>query len=143
MSLPEDFAAAAKGGGLRASVLDTYCKLASGGFLTSWLVKSLPAFRDRILAARLFFFTVWGVVPIASGEDGGWCGGGVLLCCGCHDELPVCAAAAGKLQPPASVCRTGIAAAAWLQLLLLLARDPCMRWHALAPHCCCVRGATQ
>lgn len=67
VSLPEDFAAAAASGGLRAAVLDTYCKLASGGFLTSWLVKALPAFRDRLIADRLFFFKVWAEVAIDSG----------------------------------------------------------------------------
>ncbi|KAI7841113.1 hypothetical protein COHA_005338 [Chlorella ohadii] len=66
VSLPEDFAAAAASGGLRAAVLDTYCKLASGGFLTSWLVKALPAFRDRLIADRLFFFKVWAEVAIDS-----------------------------------------------------------------------------
>lgn len=67
MSLPEDFAAAASSGGLRASVLETYCKLASGGALTSWLVKSAPAFRNRLIADRLFFFKVWAEVAIDSG----------------------------------------------------------------------------
>lgn len=107
VSLPEDFAAAAKGGGLRASVLDTYCKLASGGFLTSWLVKSLPAFRDRLIADRLFFFKVWAEVAIDSGEEAGWCGWGVLLCCGCGQ-----AAAAGISVPDWHRCCCLVAAVA-------------------------------
>lgn len=69
VSLPEDFArVAASGGGLRASVLEAYCKLASGGFLTSWLVKSVPAFRDRLIHDKMFFFKVWAEVAIDSGE---------------------------------------------------------------------------
>ncbi|PSC75317.1 saccharopine dehydrogenase [Micractinium conductrix] len=67
VSLPEDFAAAAGAGGLRASVLEAYCKLATGGALTSWLVKSVPAFRNRLIRDRMFFFKVWAEVLIDSG----------------------------------------------------------------------------
>lgn len=68
VSLPEDFAAAAAAGGLRLSVLEAYTRLASSGFLTAWLVKTLPAFRNRLIRDRLFFFKVWAEVAIDSGE---------------------------------------------------------------------------
>ncbi len=71
VSLPEDFAAAAAAGGLRRSVLEVYARLASSGFLTAWLVKAVPAFRDRLIRDRLFFFKVWAEVAIDSGEQGG------------------------------------------------------------------------
>ncbi|KAL4432467.1 hypothetical protein ABPG77_001766 [Micractinium sp. CCAP 211/92] len=67
VSLPEDFAAAAAAGGLRRSVLEAYARLASSGFLTAWLVKAVPAFRDRLIRDRLFFFKVWAEVAIDSG----------------------------------------------------------------------------
>lgn len=67
VSLPADWVAVAGQGGLRASVLQAYCKLATGGALTGWLVRSVPAFRDRLIADRLFFFKVWAEVAIDSG----------------------------------------------------------------------------
>ncbi|KAI3433810.1 hypothetical protein D9Q98_003614 [Chlorella vulgaris] len=69
IELPEDFRAAAgpEGGGLRRSALEGYFKLAGGGWLTSLLVRSLPAFRNRLLADRLFFFKVAAEVMIDSG----------------------------------------------------------------------------
>lgn len=67
LSLPDDFAAAASAGGLRRATLDGYLRLASGGWLTSMLVKSVPAFRDRLIADRMFFFKVWAEVAIDSG----------------------------------------------------------------------------
>jgi hypothetical protein len=72
IELPEDFRAAAgpEGGGLRRSALEGYFKLAGGGWLTSLLVRSLPAFRNRLLADRLFFFKVAAEVMIDSGEVG-------------------------------------------------------------------------
>lgn len=101
MTLPEDFAAAARaGGGLRASVLEAYAALASGGALTSWLVRSVPAFRDRLIADRLFFFKVWAEVAIDSGE--------ALLvfppcCCRCCTRAGV-ATAARHPQAPVGGC---------------------------------------
>lgn len=76
MTLPEDFVAAAASGGLRRSVLDAYLRLASGGFITAWLVKSVPAFRNRLIRDRMFFFKVWAEVCIDSGEWGRGCWGG-------------------------------------------------------------------
>ncbi|KAL4437045.1 hypothetical protein ABPG75_004184 [Micractinium tetrahymenae] len=67
VSLPEDFAAAAAAGGLKRSVLEAYARLASGGFITAWLVKAVPAFRNRLIRDRLFFFKVWAEVAIDSG----------------------------------------------------------------------------
>lgn len=72
VALPEDFAAAAAAGGLRRSVLEAYARLATSGALTAWLVKALPAFRDRLIRDRLFFFKVWAEVAIDSGEQMSW-----------------------------------------------------------------------
>lgn len=38
VSLPEDFAAAASSGGLRRAALQGYLSIASGGFITAFLV---------------------------------------------------------------------------------------------------------
>lgn len=73
MSLPEDFVSAATSGGLRRSVLSTYCSIAAGGWLTALLARSVPAFRDRLIADRLFFFKILAEVAI---DSGGWGGAG-------------------------------------------------------------------
>jgi len=67
VELPQDFAATAAQGGIRASVLSQYCAIASGGYLTSLLAKSVPAFRDRLIADRLYFFKVLVEIVIDSG----------------------------------------------------------------------------
>ena len=102
VSLPEDFAAAASGGGLRASVMESYCKLAGGGALTSWLVRSVPAFRDRLIADRLFFFKVWAEVAIDSGGCSCAPLGGHDVSCLLPHAAGMCAAVAGL---PARLCR--------------------------------------
>lgn len=66
IELPEDFAAAAASGGLRSSVLSTYASIVSGGFLSSLLARTLPAFRDRLIADKLYFFKVLAEVTIDS-----------------------------------------------------------------------------
>jgi hypothetical protein len=61
VTLPADFAAAAASGGLRRVVLQQYLTIASGGALASMLARTIPAFRDRLIADRLFLFKVdWG-----------------------------------------------------------------------------------
>ena len=67
VSLPEDFITAAAGTGLRRGVLQAYLALAGGNFVTGWLVRTLPAFRDRLIADRLFFFKILAEVAIDSG----------------------------------------------------------------------------
>ncbi|GAB4817986.1 hypothetical protein N2152v2_005032 [Parachlorella kessleri] len=67
LSLPEDFITAAAGTGLRRGVLQAYLALAGGNFVTGWLVRTLPAFRDRLIADRLFFFKILAEVAIDSG----------------------------------------------------------------------------
>lgn len=67
VSLPEDLAAAAAAGGLRRSVLEGYAKIMAGGWLTSRLAQALPAFRNRLIADKMFFFKVWAEVAIDSG----------------------------------------------------------------------------
>lgn len=66
IELPEDFAAAARDGGLRKSVLQQYAAIASGGFITSFLARSAPAFRDRLIADKMYFFKILAEVTIDS-----------------------------------------------------------------------------
>jgi hypothetical protein len=66
IELPEDYAAAARDGGLRRSVLQSYVAIASGGALGSFLARSIPAFRDRLVADRLYLFKVLAEVGIDS-----------------------------------------------------------------------------
>ena len=66
VELPEDFAAAARDGGLRKSILQQYATIASGGYLTSFLARTVPAFRDRLIADKLYFFKILAEVTIDS-----------------------------------------------------------------------------
>jgi len=66
IELPEDYAAAARDGGLRRSVLQQYAVIASGGMLSSMLARTTPAFRDRLIADRLYFFKILAEVTIDS-----------------------------------------------------------------------------
>lgn len=67
-SLPEDMASVALSGGLRRSVLEAYLAiLGGGGFLSSLLARMLPAFRDRLIADKMFLFKVLAEVAIDSG----------------------------------------------------------------------------
>lgn len=67
LTLPTEYAAAAAENGLRASILKRYLQLASGGFFTSLMLRTFPAFRDRLIADRLFFFKIGAEVAIDSG----------------------------------------------------------------------------
>lgn len=67
IKLPADFAAAAVEGGLRLSTLQHYISLLSGGWLTRWLASTIPAFRDRLIADRMFLFKVLAEVTIDTG----------------------------------------------------------------------------
>jgi len=67
VSLPADYAQAAAQGGLRAAILQRYLSLATGGIITSALVRSFPVFRDRLIADKLFFFKIAAEVAIDSG----------------------------------------------------------------------------
>ena len=66
VELPEDFVTAARDGGLRKSVLQQYVTIASGGFVTSFLARTVPAFRDRLIADKLYFFKILAEVTIDS-----------------------------------------------------------------------------
>ena len=66
IELPEDFAAAARDGGLRKSVLHQYGVIATGGALTSFLARSVPAFRNRLIADKMYFFKILAEVTIDS-----------------------------------------------------------------------------
>ena len=66
VELPEDFAAAARDGGLRKSVLQQYATIASGGFITGALARAVPAFRDRLIADKMYFFKVLAEITIDS-----------------------------------------------------------------------------
>lgn len=67
VELPADYAAIAQGEGIRASVLSQYCALATTGFFTSLLTKSIPAFRDRLIADKLYFYKLLVEIVIDSG----------------------------------------------------------------------------
>eukprot|EP00890_Picochlorum_soloecismus_P002669 jgi/Picsp_1/3402/NSC_06240-R1_chloroplast lumenal protein len=67
VELPQDYAAIAAEGGIRASILAQYCAIASGGFFTGFLSRSIPAFRDRLIADRLYFFKLLVEIVIDSG----------------------------------------------------------------------------
>lgn len=69
VELPADFAAVAQEGGLRLSILEQYITIASGGWLTGLLARSVPAFRDRLIVDRLYFFKILAEVCIDSGES--------------------------------------------------------------------------
>lgn len=66
ITLPEDYAATARDGGLRRSVLQQYTAIATGSFFTSFLARSVPAFRDRLIADRLYFFKILAEICIDS-----------------------------------------------------------------------------
>jgi Protein RETICULATA-related len=66
IELPEDFAAAARDGGLRKSVLQQYGVIATGSFLTSFLARTVPAFRNRLIADKMYFFKILAEVTIDS-----------------------------------------------------------------------------
>jgi len=68
VELPEDYAAVAGSGGLRASVLNQYLAIATGGWLSGMLARSVPAFRDRLVADRMYFFKILAEVTIDSGK---------------------------------------------------------------------------
>lgn len=68
MRLPEDYAAAARDGGLRLSVLQQYLVISSGSLLTGVLARSVPAFRDRLIADRMYFFKILAEISIDSGD---------------------------------------------------------------------------
>ena len=67
IELPEDFINAAREGGLRKSVLQQYGIIATGGLVTGFLARTVPAFRDRLIADRLYFFKILAEVAIDSG----------------------------------------------------------------------------
>lgn len=73
-ALPEDMAATAASGGLRRSALDGYLAILGSGFLSSLLARMLPAFRDRLIADRLFLFKILAEVAIDSGAAPVWDG---------------------------------------------------------------------
>ncbi|KXZ42750.1 hypothetical protein GPECTOR_120g417 [Gonium pectorale] len=66
LSLPADMLEVAKKYGLRSSVLTAFAA-AQGLFITGFLVRTMPYFRDRILADPLFLFKVGAEVVIDSG----------------------------------------------------------------------------
>ena len=67
VQLPADFAAIAAAEGLRLSVLEAFFALVSGSWLTRTLAQLIPAFRDRLIADRLFLFKVLAEVAIDTG----------------------------------------------------------------------------
>ena len=67
VELPADYATVAASGGIRASILTQYCALASTGFFTSLLTRSIPAFRDRLIADKLYFYKLLVEIVIDSG----------------------------------------------------------------------------
>lgn len=80
ISLPADFVAVAAAGGLRASSLEHYAALLKGNPFTAWLARTVPAFRDRLIADRMFLFKVLAEVAIDTGAllllgNRGWVGG--------------------------------------------------------------------
>ncbi|GFR48372.1 hypothetical protein Agub_g10262 [Astrephomene gubernaculifera] len=66
VSLPADMLEIAKKYGLRSSVLNAFFA-ARGMFFTGFVVRTLPYFRDRILADPMFLFKVGAEVVIDSG----------------------------------------------------------------------------
>ena len=68
VALPADLAAIAASEGLRLSVLNQFLVLAtSGNVFTSFLTKSIPAFRDRLIADNLYFYKLLVEIVIDSG----------------------------------------------------------------------------
>jgi hypothetical protein len=68
VELPADLAAIAAKEGVRASVLAQYLVLAtSGNVCTSFLTRSIPAFRDRLIADNLYFYKLLVEIVIDSG----------------------------------------------------------------------------
>jgi hypothetical protein len=68
VELPADLAAVAAREGLRASVLAQFLVLAnSSNVFTSFLTKSIPAFRDRLIADHLYFYKLLVEIVIDSG----------------------------------------------------------------------------
>ena len=67
VELPADYAAVAASGGIRAGILTQYCALATSGFFTSMLTRSIPAFRDRLIADKLYFYKLLVEIVIDSG----------------------------------------------------------------------------
>eukprot|EP00197_Chlamydomonas_leiostraca_P015215 CAMPEP_0202886002 /NCGR_PEP_ID=MMETSP1391-20130828/41951_1 /ASSEMBLY_ACC=CAM_ASM_000867 /TAXON_ID=1034604 /ORGANISM="Chlamydomonas leiostraca, Strain SAG 11-49" /LENGTH=362 /DNA_ID=CAMNT_0049569265 /DNA_START=170 /DNA_END=1260 /DNA_ORIENTATION=+ len=66
ISLPQDMLEVAAKYGLRLSAVNTYFAL-QGAFFTGFLMRSMPYFRDRIIADQLFLFKVGAEVLIDSG----------------------------------------------------------------------------
>ena len=69
IELPQDYGHTAANGGIRASVLAQYCVIASGGYFTSLFARMIPAFRDRLIADRLYFYKLLVEVVIDSGRN--------------------------------------------------------------------------
>lgn len=68
VALPSDLAAIAASEGLRLSVLNQFLVLAtSSNFFTSFLTKSIPGFRDRLIADNLYFYKLLVEIVIDSG----------------------------------------------------------------------------
>ena len=67
VELPADYASIAYNGGIRGSILTQYCALATGGYFTSLFSRSIPAFRDRLIADKLYFYKLLVEIVIDSG----------------------------------------------------------------------------
>jgi hypothetical protein len=68
VELPSDLAAVAASEGIRLSVLTQFLVLAnSPNVFTSFLTKSIPAFRDRLIADNLYFYKLLVEIVIDSG----------------------------------------------------------------------------
>ena len=68
VELPSDLAAIAASEGLRLSVLTQFLVLAnSSNVFTAFLTKSIPAFRDRLIADNLYFYKLLVEIVIDSG----------------------------------------------------------------------------
>ena len=68
VELPSDLAAIAASEGIRLSVLTQFLVLAnSPNVFTSFLTKSIPAFRDRLIADNLYFYKLLVEIVIDSG----------------------------------------------------------------------------
>jgi hypothetical protein len=68
VELPSDLAAIAASEGIRLSVLTQFLVLAnSSNVFTSFLTRSIPAFRDRLIADNLYFYKLLVEIVIDSG----------------------------------------------------------------------------
>lgn len=70
VTIPADMLETAGKFGLRASALNAYIAM-QGIFFTGFILRTLPYFRDRILADPLFLFKVGAEVLIDSGALAG------------------------------------------------------------------------